>query len=37
MEQIFEQVRLGGDRNFGYLLGDRDAKVAILVDPAYAP
>ena len=37
MELIFEQVRLGGDRNFGYLLGDRDAKVAIIVDPAYAP
>jgi glyoxylase-like metal-dependent hydrolase (beta-lactamase superfamily II) len=34
---VFEQVRLGGDRNFGYLLGDRSAKVAVIVDPAYAP
>jgi glyoxylase-like metal-dependent hydrolase (beta-lactamase superfamily II) len=37
MQLVFEQVRLGGDRNFGYLLGDRDAKVAVIVDPAYAP
>jgi glyoxylase-like metal-dependent hydrolase (beta-lactamase superfamily II) len=37
MRLIFEQVRLGGDRNFGYLLADRDAKVGVLVDPAYAP
>lgn len=34
---IFEQLRTGGDRNFGYLLGDRDAGVAVLVDPSYAP
>ena len=37
MRLIFEQIRLGGDRNFGYLLADRDAKVGVLVDPAYAP
>jgi glyoxylase-like metal-dependent hydrolase (beta-lactamase superfamily II) len=37
MQLVFEQVRLGGDRNFGYLLGDRVAKVAVIVDPAYAP
>lgn len=37
MQLIFEQIRLGGDRNFGYLLGDRDLKEAILVDPAYSP
>lgn len=37
MQLVFEQVRLGGDRNFGYLLGDRSAKVAVMVDPAYAP
>jgi glyoxylase-like metal-dependent hydrolase (beta-lactamase superfamily II) len=37
MQLVFEQVRLGGDRNFGYLLGDRRAKVAVIVDPAYAP
>jgi glyoxylase-like metal-dependent hydrolase (beta-lactamase superfamily II) len=37
MRLVFEQVRLGGDRNFGYLLGDRDAKLAVIIDPAYAP
>lgn len=37
MRLIFEQVRLGGDRNFGYLLADRDAKEGVIVDPAYAP
>jgi hydroxyacylglutathione hydrolase len=37
MQLIFEQVRAGGDRNFGYLLGDRDAKQAVLIDPSYAP
>jgi glyoxylase-like metal-dependent hydrolase (beta-lactamase superfamily II) len=34
---IFEQIRAGGDRNFGYLLGDRDAGVAALIDPSYSP
>jgi glyoxylase-like metal-dependent hydrolase (beta-lactamase superfamily II) len=37
MQFIFEQVRTGGDRNFGYLIGDRQAGVGVLVDPAYAP
>jgi glyoxylase-like metal-dependent hydrolase (beta-lactamase superfamily II) len=37
MQLVFEQVRLGGDRNFGYLLGDREAEVCVIVDPAYAP
>ncbi len=37
MQLVFEQVRMGGDRNFGYLLGDREAKVAVIVDPAYSP
>jgi hydroxyacylglutathione hydrolase len=37
MQLIFEQVRLGGDRNFGYLLADREAKVGVVIDPAYAP
>ena len=37
MRFIFEQVRVGGDRNFGYLLGDRDAGEGILVDPSYDP
>ncbi len=34
---IFEQIRVGGDRNFAYLLGDRDAKTCVLIDPSYAP
>ncbi len=34
---IFEQIRTGGDRNFGYLLGDREAGKAVLVDPSYDP
>jgi glyoxylase-like metal-dependent hydrolase (beta-lactamase superfamily II) len=37
MKFIFEQLRTGGDRNFGYLIGDREAKVAALVDPSYTP
>ena len=37
MQLIFEQVATGGDRNFGYLLGDRDAKMGVLIDPSYAP
>jgi len=37
MQFVFEQIRLGGDRNFGYLVGDRSAGVAVIVDPAYAP
>ena len=37
MELVFEQIRAGGDRNFGYLLGDRDAHQAVLIDPSYSP
>ena len=37
MQLIFEQIRTGGDRNFGYLLGDRDAGEAVLIDPSYTP
>ena len=37
MRLIFEQIRTGGDRNFGYLVGDRDAKVGVLIDPSYTP
>lgn len=37
MTLIFEQIRTGGDRNFGYLLGDRAARVGILIDPSYDP
>lgn len=37
MQLIFEQVRTGGDRNFGYLLGDRVAGRGVLIDPSYTP
>ena len=37
MQLVFEQVRVGGDRNFGYLLGDRGARQGVLVDPSYSP
>jgi len=37
MDFIFEQIQTGGDRNFGYLIGDRKAKVCALIDPSYDP
>lgn len=37
VQLIFEQIRTGGDRNFGYLLADRDARQGILIDPSYTP
>ncbi len=37
MQLIFEQISAGGDRNCGYLLGDRDARQAVLIDPSYSP
>ena len=37
MRFIFEQIRTGGDRNFAYLIGDRDEGVAAVVDPSYRP
>ena len=37
MQLIFEQIRAGGDRNFGYLLADRDAGRGVLIDPSYSP
>lgn len=37
MRLIFEQIRSGGDRNLGYLLGDRTAGVGVLIDPSYSP
>jgi len=37
MAFVFEQVRVGGDRNFGYLIGDRDEGKAWLIDPSYSP
>ncbi len=37
MRFVFEQIRTGGDRNFAYVLGDREAGVAMIIDPSYAP
>jgi glyoxylase-like metal-dependent hydrolase (beta-lactamase superfamily II) len=37
VQLVFEQIRAGGDRNFGYLLGDRDARTTVLIDPSYSP
>src|SRR5262245_22137151 len=37
MQLVFEQIRVGGDRNFGYLLGDRTSGQAVLIDPSYSP
>lgn len=37
MDLIFEQIMTGGDRNFGYLIADRGAKEALLIDPSYDP
>ena len=37
MGLIFEQLRAGGDRNLGYLLGDREAKLGVLIDPSFSP
>ncbi len=34
---IFEQIPVGGDRNFAYLIGDESSKQAAVVDPAYRP
>jgi len=34
---IFEQVEVGGDRNFGYLIGDEHSREAAIVDAAYLP
>jgi glyoxylase-like metal-dependent hydrolase (beta-lactamase superfamily II) len=34
---ILEQIRVGGDRNLGYLVGDRAARLAAAVDPAFSP
>jgi glyoxylase-like metal-dependent hydrolase (beta-lactamase superfamily II) len=37
MQLVFEQIRTGGDRNFGYLLGDRYSKVGVVIDPSFSP
>jgi glyoxylase-like metal-dependent hydrolase (beta-lactamase superfamily II) len=37
MSLVFEQIRAGGDRNFGYLLGERSSGRAVLIDPSFSP
>jgi glyoxylase-like metal-dependent hydrolase (beta-lactamase superfamily II) len=37
MNCLVEQVRTGGDRNFGYLAADRSGGTAALIDPSYGP
>ena len=32
---IFEQLEIGGDRNFGYIIGDEESRLGAVVDPAY--
>ena len=34
---IFEQIRVDGDRNFAYVVGDERTKEAAIVDASYAP
>ena len=37
MDFVFEQIRVGGDRNFAYLVGDRETGEAAAIDPAFDP
>lgn len=37
MQLVLEQIQNEGDKNFGYLLGDRNKGVAALIDPSYNP
>lgn len=32
-----KQFRVGGDRNFGYLVADEDSRKAAVVDPSFSP
>ena len=34
---IFEQIRVDGDRNLAYLIGDGNSKRVAIVDASYAP
>ena len=34
---IFEQIEIGGDRNFAYLVGDPVTRRAAIVDPGVNP
>ena len=36
-DMIFQQIRAGGDRNFGYLIGDEESKEAAVIDPSSSP
>ncbi len=37
MRFIFEQLRVGGDRNFSYPVGNRQTGTEVLVDPSCTP
>lgn len=32
-----KQFRVGGDRNFGYLVADQETRTAAVIDPAFSP
>jgi len=34
---LVEQFRMGGDRNFGYLIADERTRLAAVIDPSYSP
>jgi len=34
---LVEQIKIGGDRNFAYLVGDPSQRVACVIDPSYDP
>ncbi|MFC1477771.1 hydroxyacylglutathione hydrolase family protein [candidate division KSB1 bacterium] len=34
---IIEQIKTGGDRNFGYVVIDESSKQAALIDPSFSP
>lgn len=34
---VFEQVRVGGDRNFAYIVGDESTRQSVVIDPAFSP
>jgi glyoxylase-like metal-dependent hydrolase (beta-lactamase superfamily II) len=37
MDVVFEQIKVGNFKNFGYILGDKDTKQAVLIDPSWDP
>lgn len=34
---IIKQILTGGDRNYGYVVGDKKGGAGILIDPSYSP